>query len=147
VVFFEQAADFLGAGRIEKNVKCIGVLAQQVRRASPHHHGISLGRNPVQDFLHHLHHAVGVEGLGASGSAAIVTPAPERLGQAIEATVHFLVAAPHRRSFHVGDASNLLGEKLVPKLPAQVCGQLHRNRRAAATVLAFDGNEPEHNRA
>src|SRR5579872_6482476 len=123
----------------------VGPLAQEVRTASPNHDRVALKGNLVHSLLHHQHHAVGIEDLAAeSGGIALVTAAPEGLGQSVKSAVHPLIAAHDRGRLDVGEAGNFLGDQVIPDLPAQVFTQLGGDSAPAAAVLALNGNEAKH---
>ena len=44
----------------------------------------------------------------------------------------------------IGEAGDFFGEQVVPKLPAEVLGQLRGDGGASAAVLALDGDEAKH---
>src|SRR5579872_5009787 len=120
------------------------MLAQEVRCAASYDHRVPFLPDVIHDVLHHGHHAVGVEHLAAKWRVALIASAPENFRQTMQAAVHALVAALDRRGMDLGDAGDLIGEKLVPHLPTQATGQLNCNLGCAAAKLAFDGYDAKH---
>jgi hypothetical protein len=81
--------------------------------------------------------------MGKLRTAFVATP-PESLGHAVQAAIAALIATHYSRAIHIGEVSDFVGELLIPKGPVEVPGKLRGNGAAAAAILSFDGDNPEH---
>ncbi len=62
---FPQAAEFLGTGRVEKDVEGVATFAEKEGSAASDKDGISLLGDPASDLFHHFDHVIGIENVAA----------------------------------------------------------------------------------
>src|SRR5579871_1384977 len=121
------------------------MFTQKIRGPAAYDHGVPFLSDLIHDLLHHRHHAVSVEDLTAKSSGvALVTAAPESLGETVEAAIHAFVATHDGGRFDVRETGDFFGETLIPDFPSQSLGQPGSDGTPAATVFALDGQDPKH---
>src|SRR5579871_2717047 len=144
MAFGNGASDLLRPRRIQEDVEHLLIFSQEEWCAPANDDRVPFPGDAIGDFLHHRHHAVGIEDLAAQHGTPLVTAAPERFGETMEWTVDALIAALHRGGRDIGDAGNFFGEEMIPELPTEAVGQFCGDAAGAASVLAFNGDDAKH---
>lgn len=88
-------------------------------RTSSYNHAVASSRRLLDDLLRDFDNALGIEHLHRSAPAAFITSTRKGFEQTVIKRVSPLFTLCNSGSFAKGQTGDLLGQKLVPKLPAQ----------------------------
>ena len=140
-------------GSVDKHVKRVLAIAQEIGRASADEHAITRGGSSLNHSLHHRHHAVRVERIEFTHRQTSLEAASEEyLQETVEERITSLFTLCRHGVVYLCQARDLGGQRLIPQLPSEAVRKLPGDGCATAAVFAFNGNDfdqvfPKHPRS
>src|SRR5579872_662940 len=136
-----KAPDSFLKGSINEDMKSVGAFAEVICRPSAHNHAIAGVRDFRQEFLHHLTNALGIHHLQPRGVQATFKAAlHERFEEPVVHRISLLFVLFHGAAIAVHPPRDLLGQGLIPELPAQPRCQTLCDLAASAAVFPLQSD-------
>ena len=141
----QQSPHLIISRSVQKYSQCVGVVPENKLRSSSDDDAISRARRVLNDFHREFQYAFTVHELQlVSIDAALVTSAQKRFKEPVVERVVSLLSLLDNFLGAIGKPGDLLGQQLIPELPAEMVREPLRDFTAAASVLTFNRDNSDH---
>ena len=141
----QQAAHFIFPGSVKKYTQGIRAVPEKMLRPPADDDRVAGFRGVLNDPFGKFQNAFAVDHVELVGiQAAFITPAQEGFEESVVHGIRAFLANLDDGLGAVGKPGDLLGQQLIPKLPAQLVRKALSDFSAATSVLTFNGYDIDH---
>ena len=141
----QEAPHFIISRSVKKHAQRVWAFPEKLLRASSNDDGVSGLSGVLNDPFRDLQNAFAVDYVELVGiQATFITPAQKRFEQPVVEWIVALLSNLNDGFGAIRKPGDLLGQQLIPKLPAQLRGKQLSDFAAAASVLPFNRDDFDH---